>query len=191
MSDTPEDLKQETDPLTSQTAEPTVEELKQQLAQMQAQLDANITRGKQATVETESGPKTVQQLWNEIEDFREEQRLAQLKSERYWAAQEAKSYTTTLRPDGTLEYRPLNDANAALYPTPEAAEKFVGRVAYGKMSPEQRAQLRDVRPSDVRVLRVEDYFGPGTSAKAVELSKANLGLYKVLRAEAIKRGIIA
>lgn len=172
------------------TSKPTYEDLERRIDEMGQQLASAQQKGENQTVDTSDGPKTVPQLRTEHQIYMEQANLEVLRSQRFRQEQEARSPVAHLLPGGELTWRSPTEANAPLFPDGNAVSTLVGLKKFGTLTPLERAQARDIRPSDLREHKVDTYFGPNTSAAAIELSKKNYPLYKALKQEAIKRGII-
>jgi hypothetical protein len=171
---------------------PTVEQLAAKIASLEQQLLANADGGRLNLIETEAGPKQYKVVQSELDVMKEEHHLNKLKSDRYWAELADRDVVSVRREDGTLDWRPRNESNQPLYPSDAAVSELVGMSKFVKMSPQDRAKAKDIRPSDLRDHPVEKYFGnaTSTSAAAVELGRKNFPLYLALRQTARKLGLI-
>ncbi len=139
----------------------------------------------------EAEPTTVERMIREVQAYNEEMALKKEESRRYWEEQSAKNAVAYATPDGGLEYRSTpRITEKAIYGEEAAAEALVGRTRWVKFTADQKAQLRSIRPSDLERMDASQYFGKGSnSQKAHELCQSNFGLYKALKAKAIKQGV--
>ncbi|WP_348269417.1 hypothetical protein P8936_11660 [Edaphobacter paludis] len=171
--------------------EPTQAELKATIAQLEAEIAANKLRGKQEKILNDDGTiKTVAHSILEAKAATEELYLVTERARRARLESEAQNPIPYRTESGGLEYRSQFSQDKPLFPTPDDAERLLGRTRFAAMSPKERAAVRDIRASDVARLDPAVYFGKGSSSlKASELGKTSPGLYAALKQRAVKEGI--
>ena len=169
----------------------TVADLKTRIAQLESQLKDNVDGGLKTIVETPTGSVTLKQLAEELDEMREEQELTRLRSQRVLDEHEQLHLARRSRLDGSVEYRPSNEDNRALFPSDADVTQLMGGLNhFAKLTPEQKAQARDIRASDLRDHPCEIYFGKDTSAEAHALGQRNLPLYRAVREIAVRKGLV-
>jgi hypothetical protein len=149
-----------------------------EIAELKTRLAAqpNLTRPVElASGETVTGKEASKQLG----EMSLEVELATLQTQRYIAelARSAEANTPV------AAQPPLLDKDGAI--------KLVGRTAWEAAPNATKAAILDIRQTDLAKYHVEDYFGTKSSSLAAhELGKTNIGLYKLLRLEAVKKGLL-
>jgi hypothetical protein len=167
----------------AETLEAKVERLEALVA---AHKGGNLTR----TIETTDGPVTMEQLLVEARAFNDEMALINAEAKRESDAYEARNPTPYVASNGNLEWRPQTFNEKPLYGSEEDAQAFIGLNKWRGFSSVQRAQLRSIRKSDLDRLNPLDYFAADKGRAASELMRENPGLYAVLKAFAMRKGLI-
>jgi hypothetical protein len=171
---------------------PAAETPEQRIARLEAALaearKGNLTRPIDVG---EAKPKSFDELFAELKAYNEEQALEREENRRFWEEHSAKNPTPYATPDGGLEYRSSpRIAEKPIYGEEADAEALVGRQRWAKFTAMQKAQLRSLRPSDLKKEEALVIFGKDGGVEGMELIKSNPGKYFALKAYARRKNLI-
>ncbi len=174
------------------TPEATQETPEQRIARLETAL-AEARKGNLTTPVDigEDKPVSMNSIFDELKAYNEEMALKKEESRRYWEEQSAKNAVAYATPSGGLEYRSTpRIAEKPIYGEEAAAEALVGRTRWAKFTAAEKAQLRSIRPSDLKKEEALSIFGKDGGVEGMELIKSNPGKYFALKTFAKRKGII-